>query len=53
MYSIIEAFIDHVWETTGGTGDQAYIYAISGLILIVFVVKMVDLITSVFRNFIK
>ena len=53
MYDLIQGFIDHTWVTTTNQGDQQYIYAISCILLVVFVVKVIDLISDVFHSFIK
>lgn len=52
MYDIIDAFIDHTWISTN-TGEQGYILAISCIVLVIFVVKILDLISDVFHAFIK
>ena len=52
MYDIIDAFINHNWISTN-TGEQGYILAISCIVLVIFVVKVIDLISDVFHAFIK
>lgn len=52
MYNLIEAFINHTWDTSAySSTEQGYIYAISGIMLIVFTVVMIDLIRDIFRRF--
>lgn len=49
MYDIVNAFIDHEW-ISNYTGEQPYIYAISGILSIVFVVIIIDLVRDVFKK---
>lgn len=52
MYDIIDAFINHDWISTT-SGEQGYILAIACIVLVVFVVKVIDLVSDVFHAFIK
>lgn len=53
MYNIIKEFINHDWISTTNQGDQAYIYAISCILCVVFVVTFINLIRDVFSRFFK
>lgn len=50
MYNIISQIINHSWISSG-SGDQQYIYYISGALIIILCVTFVDLIYRVFRHF--
>lgn len=51
MYDVIRSIIDHTWQTNGATGDQSYIYYISGVVICVLLAVFIDLIYRVFRHF--
>lgn len=51
MYNIVYNIINHVWVSTGATGDQQYIYYACSVIIPVLVAVFVDLIYRVFRHF--
>lgn len=49
MYDIISGIIDHSWNT--GTSEQQYVYVISGAILILVTVCVIDLVYRIFSHF--
>lgn len=54
MYDLIKSFIDHTWDTGSySSGEQTYIYVFAGILGIVFVVKLIDLVTDVFSRFLR
>lgn len=50
MYNVISEIIDHVYESQY-SGDQQYIYYISGALIIILTVVTIDLIYRVFSHF--
>lgn len=52
MYDIIESIIGHEW-ITNYSGDQQYIYYISGTVIILFSVTFIDLIYRFVRGIIR
>lgn len=47
MYDAINSIIDHMWSSgTSGSGEQQYIYYISGAVIVLFTVYLLDLIKS-------
>lgn len=52
MYDIISNFINHEW-ISNYTGDQGYVYALAGVVMVVLVVKFIDLVQIVFNAFVK
>lgn len=50
MFDIIEAIIDHVWESNY-TGDQTYIYYICAVVIPLCIVLVWDAICCIFRAF--
>lgn len=54
MYDLIKGFIDHTWDTSSySSTEQGYVYVISGILCIVFVVVLIDLVRDVFSRFLK
>lgn len=51
MYEIIRQIINHTWATSGATGDQQYIYYISGALILVLVPVIIDLVYRIFGSF--
>jgi hypothetical protein len=51
MYDLISDVINHNWITTGGSGEQTYVYAVACIVLVVLLVKFIDLVESVFHRF--
>lgn len=49
MYGIVSQIIDHVYVNT--TGDQQYIYFITGALIIIFTVFFIDVLYRAFRHF--
>lgn len=47
MYDLIYQMINHVWQTTGSTGDQQYIYFISCVMICVLMVTVIDMLYRV------
>lgn len=43
MYDLIEQLIDHTWQSNY-TSDQQYIYYITGTVIVIFCVWLLDLI---------
>lgn len=52
MYDLVENILNHEYVTNYG-GDQQYIYAICGCLVVIFSVTFIDLIYRVFSNFWK
>lgn len=52
MYSIIEQIIGHTWQSNY-TSDQQYIYYISGTMVLILTVVLIDIIKSVFASFMR
>lgn len=50
MYDIIQAIIDHVFNTQY-TGDQQYIYYICAIVIPLCIVLVWDAICCIFRSF--
>lgn len=49
MYDIIADIIGHVWQTTGTTGEQPYIYTCCVMLIVMFFVFFIRAVASVFR----
>lgn len=49
MYDIIENIIGHNWQSNY-SGDQQYIYYISGAVIVIITVWLLDLIKSVINS---
>lgn len=43
MYDIVYAIINHTWQSNYN-GDQQYIYYISGALIIIFTIILIDMI---------
>lgn len=50
MYDLIDAFISHDWISTA-TGEQGYILAISCIVMVVLIVKLIDIVEGIFKAF--
>lgn len=50
MYDLIDAFLGHDW-ISNTTGEQGYIFAISCVVMVVLIVKLIDIIEGIFKAF--
>lgn len=53
MYDLIKGFIDHTWDTSMNANEQYFIYGISCVFAVVFVVVLIDLVRDVFSRFLR
>lgn len=52
MYDLIKNLIDHTWQSgTTASGDQQYVYYITGALIIILTVVVIDMIFQIIRSF--